>query len=241
MDWQSNFMKEHTFRWLVLGLMGSFVLFTIGAGISQLQSIHSVFEDSLPAGQQTASIEIGGLTLTKASIDTSEQSQTVQYVTVKDLNYTPSKEERTKILKSNRGLTRMTGLMGHPSFLVNKDNQFWKSQFYLEWGFQFGGLLVLGVLLIVITEINFRQNKKLFTKEIKRLFFGLFFLIFTGLVIEAVLYGRVMHFLNNQYYLGESLTGGISTEYVFLLAVFFWIITFFERAVPMQQEQDLTV
>jgi len=241
MDWKSNFIKENHFRWLVLGLMGSLVLFTIWAGIKELQTFQSVWDDSFPAEKQTNSYEIGNLTLTKTSIDTSGQSQTVRYVTVKDLHYTPSKEQRTNVLKTNKGLTKIMGLMGHPSFLINNDEGFWKSQFYLEWGFRFGGWLIIGSLLIVITEINFRQNKKLFTKEIKQLFFGMFWLIFTGGLIKALLYGRMIHFLNNEYYLGKSLTGGISNEFVWLSVIFLWIILIFERTIPMQKEQDLTI
>lgn len=70
---------------------------------------------------------------------------------------------------------------------------------------------------------------------------GLFFLIFAGFIIKAVLYGRMIHFLNNEYYLSESLTGGISQEFVFLSVAFLFIIIFLERAVPLQKEQDLTV
>lgn len=175
MDWKSNFMKENTFRWLVRGLMGLFVLFTIWAGITELQTFQSVWNESPPAGNQTSLFEIGNLTLTKTSLDTSVQSQTVRYVTVKDLHFTPSQKERATILKTNPGISKIMGLMGHPSFLIDKDEGFWKSQFYLEWGFRLGGWLVLGILFIVITKINFRQNKKLFTNKIKRLFFGLFF------------------------------------------------------------------
>ena len=69
----------------------------------------------------------------------------------------------------------------------------------------------------------------------------MFWLIFTGGVIKALLYGRMAHFLNSEYYLGESLTAGISNEYVLLLVVFLWIIVFLERAVPMQKEQELTI
>ena len=70
MDWQSNFMKENHFRWLVLGLMGFFVLFTIWAGVKELQTFQSVWDDSSPAEQQTSVYEIGNLTLTKTTIDT---------------------------------------------------------------------------------------------------------------------------------------------------------------------------
>jgi hypothetical protein len=241
MDWQSNFMKENHFRWLVLGLMSWLVLFLIWGGISELQSFHSVFDDSPQANEKINSFDIGDLALTKTSINTNGESKNVRYVTVKDLNYNPSHKEGSDILKENNGNTIMMGLMGHPSFLVKADKEFWKSQFYLEWGFRFGGWLILIIFLIVITEVNFQQNKKLFTTKIKRLFSGLFFLIFAGFIIKAVLYGRMILFLNNNYYLGEPLTGGVSNEYVFLLAVFLWIIVFFERAVPMQKEQDLTI
>lgn len=158
MDLQSNFMRERNFRRLVLGILSLLTLFIIWAGIQELQTLHSVFDESIAAGDPESSVEIGNLKLSKTSLTRDNQPQTVRYVTVKDLTCTPSEEEKSKILRANNGLTKMMGLMGHPSFLIGEDEGFWESQFYFEFAFHFGGWLVISIFFIVITVINLRQQ-----------------------------------------------------------------------------------
>lgn len=241
MDWQSDIIKEKNFRRLVFLIMSSFTVLIVWAGISELQDFNTVWNNSVPANGQKSTTEIGNLRLTKMAIEKEGKQHTVHYITVQDLTYGPNLKKAENIISNRQARTKIMGLKGHPSFLAGKDEGFWKSQFYLQLAFAFGGWLAISIFFIVVTGINFKQQKKLFTETIKKLFTSLFFLIFAGFIAKAVLYGRIIHFLNNNYYLGESLTGGISLAMVWVMAALFFIIIFLERAVPMQKEQDLTI
>ncbi|NGP87499.1 DUF2975 domain-containing protein [Fodinibius halophilus] len=241
MDLQSNIIKESNFRWLVLSILALMVLFYIYLGINSIQTFHRVYDNSPPSAQ-TATYEIGDLTLSKTTVVQQDTKRTVRYITTDDLSYTPSQKKTANILQAQTGLTKIMGLSGNPSFLVTEEHEsFWKSQFYYQIAFYFGGFLIFALFLIGVTEINFRQEKKLFTKEIKRFFGGIYALFITAFFIKAVLYGRMVHFLNNEYYLGESLTGGVSSSLLSIAVALLFIFLFLERAIKLQKEQDLTI
>lgn len=242
MDLQNNFMKEKNFQRLVLLMLCAVAFFILWQGIKEIQNFQNTFDSSAPVAKSTDTFEIDNLILSKASVNQNGQQRIARYITVADLSYPPSKKKEEKIIRAGNTSTKMMGLMGHPSFLItgNQEN-FWKSQFYLSFGYHYGGLLLLNILFIILLKTNFRQGKKLFTTQIKYLFSGIFFLLITGYFLGAILYGRMIHFLNENFYLGESLTGGLSTELLGISIAVIFVILLLERAVPMQKEQDLTV
>lgn len=186
--------------------------------------------------------EIGNLKLTKTQVDLTGDSKIVLYVTSKDLQYTASNSKQQEIISSNFGFTKMTGLESFGSFLVSEENEsFWISQFYLEIIFRYRGLTLIFTLLFFYAEVNIRQGKKLFTKEIKWFLLALYGLVFFAYLIKAFLYGRMILFLNRNYSIGESVVGGLSQELFWLLIPLLFLIIFIEKAIPIQQEQDLTV
>ncbi|MDZ7808436.1 MAG: hypothetical protein U5K71_15190 [Gracilimonas sp.] len=181
---------------------------------------------------------IDPLSFTKVNLD----GTTYTYISVTDLSYRPLNYKSTEILSMASENTKILGLLSHPSFLVKEaDLPFWKSQFQLIIGFTvFGWLILIGFLIGMAITIT-RQQQKLFTREIYHWVLGLYFLIFAGFLAHPILYGRMIHFLNTEFYFGEPLTSGISVEPVLGLGILLFLIIFLEKAIPMQNEQDLTV
>lgn len=186
--------------------------------------------------------EIGDLTLTKTVIPTAKAEKTVAYVTAKKLTYLASKSEQTKTISTNYGLSMMTGLESYPSFLITeKHNDFWKSQFYFKIIFKNIGFALFFLIGLIFSEINIRQNRKLFTREIKWLFFALLLLVFIAQIVDVLIYGRMIVFLNREFYLGESLIGGFTQEFNWLIGALLFLIIFIEKGIPILEEQELTV
>ncbi|WP_185957252.1 hypothetical protein [Gracilimonas mengyeensis] len=213
-------------------------LFMIWTGVHEIRQFHSVLQEAPAEVESQNTFEVGPLMLTK----TSAGDDLYRYVTVTDLKHTPSPTKADEMLTTANSDRKVLGLVSSPSFKLSKEHLgFWKSQFYLELGLRVGGWLMILLFFIGMTITNFRQKKKLFTPAIYRWFLGLYFFTFAGFLAKAILYGRLMYFLNHEFYLQESLTAGISTNMALGLALFFFLILFLQKAIPMQKEQDLTV
>lgn len=210
---------------------------------SSTSAFNNIMDISIPPVDGIENkFEIGNLKLTKASIPLGNSKKTVVYVTTKELTYLASTPEQIQTISTNYGFSKMTGLESYLSFVVlDKHKAFWSSQFYLEILFKYVGLTVFMGLLFLFVEINFRQGKKLFTKEVKWIIYGLIFSIYGAYFLGAFLYGRMIHFLNKEFYLVESLTGGLSQELLILATVLLFLIIFVEKGIPIQNDQDLTV
>jgi len=238
MDLQKDLIPKKHFQKLLVGFMCFTAIFIIWSGIDELNSFHSVFDaDEVKAGE-TLNYTMEPLSFTKVNLD----GTTYTYISVTDLSYRPLNHKATEILSSALENTKALGLLSHPSFLVKEaDLPFWKSQFQLTIGLTvFGWVIFIGFLIGMSITIT-RQQQKLFTREIYHWVLGLYFLIFAGFLVHPILYGRMIHFLNTEFYLGEPLTSGISPEPMLGLGVLLFLVIFLEKAVPMQNEQDLTV
>jgi hypothetical protein len=238
MDLQKDFIPKERFQKLMITIMCLIGALIIWSGIQELNTFHSVFNADNVTEGEALNYTMEPLSITKVNLN----DTIFTYVSVTDLSYRSSHLKSAEILSSATDNTKMLGLLSHPSFLVNNsDSSFWQSQFYLQIGLNVLGWLILVGFLLGVSITNIRQEQKLFTQEIYRWVFALYFLVFAGFLAHPILYGRMIHFLNTEYYLGEPLTSGISQEPLWALMILFFVIIFLQRAIPIQNEQDLTV
>jgi len=124
---------------------------------------------------------------------------------------------------------------------MDEHRSFWKSQYILNILLYAGSIIGFMIIGLFFVEYQFKQQQKLFTKEIKLLVAGLCFGTYLIFFLNIILYGRMISFLNSEFYLGESLVGGIENGLLLLGLTLTFLLVFLERAIPIQREQDLTV
>mgnify|MGYP003677148343 CR=1 FL=1 len=238
MDLQKDIIPKEKFQKLIIAIMLAFPILIVWDGINELKEFNSVFNAEKIKSGETLNYTMEPLSITKINLD----DTTYTYVSVTDLSYRPPNHKTAEILSSAPYYTKTLGLLSHPSFIVKtSDLTFWRTQFRLLIGLNVFGWLILISFLIGMSITNFRQEQKLFTKELYRWVFALYFLIFAGFLAHPILYGRMIHFLNSEFYLGEQLTSGISQEPLFALGILFFVIVLIQKAIPIQNDQDLTV
>lgn len=246
MDLKENFISKSLFQKIIIGLMLIIAGLSIRGGFFAFQQIQTMLHKDISPTRTEGmgsysshfKVYLTSFEFTKtANIDTA-----FAYVTLTDLTFNPSKDEAIEILASASENDKILGLSSHPSFLVSEEHRsFWISQIYLELGFIFGGIILIIFVMIWITLINFEQYKKLFTTEIYRWVLGLYFILFAGFIINALLYARKINFINAEFGLALSPTDGISPTMMFVLLLLLFLIIFLRKGIPMQNEQDLTV
>ncbi len=238
MDLQNDFIPKERFQKMMALLMCLLPVILIWSGLEELNKLHATFEAEIIEAGEVINYTLEPLSITKVNVDNTIYT----YVSVTDLSYRPSDTQISDLLSSANKHIKTLGLLSHPSFIVeDSDIAFWKSQFYLQIGLDFlGWFLFIGVL-IGLSVTNVLQQQKLFTTEVYRWVLGLYFLIFAGFIAHPILYGRMIHFLNSEYFLGESLTSGFEQGPLIVLGILFFLIIFLQRAIPIQNEQDLTV
>jgi len=220
------------------------------AGFDQYQSVNEILNaQSLIAAQPSErSLEIGNLRITKTTIQDINQPNRPAYgktyISVTNLDQqTPSpKLDNTLLNLTDRQEQRtIYGLRGYPSFLVSKEDlTFWRSQFGLQILFYYGGLFIIGISFVLFYEINYRKENKLFVPAIKNIILSLSFLFSVGAILKWGLDFRLFNFLNNQFYLGEP-SPPIDNHMVLLGGILLFTAIILQRAVALQQEQDLTI
>lgn len=238
MDLQKDIIPQEHFQKLMIAITFVFPILITWNGINELKEFNSVFNAEKVKAGETLNYTMEPLSITKINLD----ETTHIYVSVTDLAYRPPNPKTQEILTSALENTKTHGLLSHPSFLVKKsDLAFWQSQFHLLIGLNVFGWFIIISFLIGISITNIKQEQKLFTKELYRWALALYFLIFAGFLAHPILYGRMIHFLNTEFYLGEKLTSGISPEPLLVLGILFFVIIFLQKGIPIQNDQDLTV
>jgi magnesium-transporting ATPase (P-type) len=203
---------------------------------------YATFNDYLKNDKSELTYEFDDLTFKLDSLQKSPQKEVIRFVTLKELSYSASEQQQDQILSSNFGHTKMTGLESHPSFIIRDEHtSFWRSQYILLNALKFGGYIGFLIFTLLFANINFQQNRKFFTSEIRSLIYWLSFGVFAYFFLEMILYGRMILFLNEEFYLGEHIVGGGSEELLWLGIALIIAVSFIEKAIPMQNEQDLTV
>ena len=236
-----DLIPKPIFQTIVLGFLVITMILIAFNGYREYQATSKFFEDESTESQSSV-YEIGYLHITKVNHSADNNRKTRQYVTITGLSYPISEyAELSEVQMESNGLL-MPGLVSHPSFVVTDENKsFWKSQFYWVLAYHSGGYLLLCMLIFAATLLRFRQGQKLFTKELKYAVYAFYGLIMAGYFLYAVIFGRMIHFLNQSTALNESLTAGISPELLNVGVVLLILIVLIEQAIPIQEEQNLTV
>lgn len=238
MDLKKDIIPRIWFYRLMKLFASACIVYFIWQATSTVDDYNAFFEDESTVER----FEFDGLSFHRQTISRGEEEQLVRYVTVSDLSYEAAEQVRQSILESNFGDTKMIGLQSAPSFLIRKEQRaFWQQFIYQKIFLFFGGLAALMGLLIVWADLNFKQESKLFTKEVKYLIYITFFGMYAFTFIDSFMFGKMIHFLNKEFYLGESLIGGSITEMTFIGAALLILVIAIEKAIPIQQEQELTV
>ncbi|WP_020403886.1 DUF2975 domain-containing protein [Gracilimonas tropica] len=246
MDLNKKILPDSLFQKVIIGLMIVFAGLSLWGGFWAFQNMQSIIEKDLTPESKEGMTSYGSSF--KATFGSFEFNQIANmdtsftYVTLTDLTFSPSGDKTMDILSSSSKDDRILGLSSHPSFLVSDDHRsFWISQIYLEMGFLIGGIFIIILIVIWIISANFESYKKLFNKEIYHRVMTLFFVVFAGFLINALLYARRINFLNTEFNLDLSLTDGVSMTMLFILFLLLFLIIFVRKGIPLQNEQDLTV
>lgn len=243
-------MYTKNYRIVILSLLSILTLWVAYLGFDRYQSINKMLQSQNLTTETTReySLEIGNLRVTKTNIQDVGQPDRPTYIktfiSVTNLDQqTPSPQlDNTLLNLTNRQKDRtIYGLRGNPSFLVSQDDlSFWRSQFYLQILFYYGGLFIIGILYMVYYEINYRKDNKLFVPAIKNVILSLSLLFSGGAILKWALDFRLFNFLNGQFYLGESLPP-IDNNLILLGVALLFTAIILQRAVELQKEQDLTI
>lgn len=246
MELHKQIIPETLFQKVIIGLMIILAVASLWTGFTAFQRMHFILEkDVYPASKAGVEsyfsqyfVNFGSFTFTKsANLDTS-----FTYVTLKDLTLTPPKEKSMEILSSTAAGKEILGLSSHPSFTISESQRsFWSTQIYLEIGFIVAGIILLIFAVIWITSFQLKDYRKLFTERIYKWVLTLFFLIFTGFMVDALLYARKINFLNAEFGMTLSPAGGISPTFIVLLLLLLFLLIFVRKGISLQNEQDLTV
>ena len=238
-----DFIPQPLFQKMFIGIAVLLLLFILYNGFQEVSTFNPLFAgDDEFSESTTDDFEIGFLTLSRVNHQQDNSSASSRIVTVTGLTHRTPHLVMSAEIEQAGSVGTLPGLFSHPSYLITTANEaFWKQQFYFLLLFYFGGFVLIGCLFIVIAYDLYRQKQRIFTKKMQNIVYGLFALFMGGYILHAVIYGRMIHYLNTNHALGESLTAGVSQE-MFTISIFlFLIIVLFERAIPIQSEQDLTV
>lgn len=242
-------MYTKNYRLITIGLLSVFVLWMGFARLDQYQATNSILDAQTLSKQNTGqrSLEIGNLRITKTNIHDINQSNRPAYgktyVSVTNLNrQTPSPQLDNTLLNLNeRQQCTIYGLQGYPSFLVSQEDiPFWRSQFFLQILFYYGGLFLIGIFLMLFYEINYLKENKLFVPAIKNVILSLSILFSGGAILKWGLDFRLINFLNNEFYLREP-SPPITDNMILLGGILLFTAIILQYAVALQQEQDLTI
>ncbi|WP_421773427.1 hypothetical protein [Gracilimonas sp.] len=246
MKFIKKIIPESLFQKVFIGLMLLFAITNVWVAFTVFSGIQSVLDSDISPDKttdmtsysSTHSFEVLSFRFTKtANIDTM-----YTYVTLKDLTFSPSKEKRFEILSAASKDEQILGLSSHPSYLVSESQRsFWKKQLYMEMAFIIGGFILFMFLLVWVSSFNKDDYMKLFSKKIYRWATTLFFMVLAVFIVDGLLYARKINFLNKEFNLNLSPTGGISPTMIFITILLVLVLIFLWKGIPMQNEQDLTV
>lgn len=241
MDLTKNIIPEKKFNNLVTALLITFFGFILWNGYTEYKDLAKVLNTEIAPKLERLDFDTKFLQVSK--IYTEGDSKTGKnYVTFLALEDSPSANEKGRLLESNFGFSKMTGLVSHPSFLItDKTQSFWKSQIYLEFFYSTIGLLIIYLLYIILIRRIQKQKNKLFSQDIGKVFLILSAFLYLSFFVDMIIYGRLMLFLNKTYYLGETITGGGSQQTLNIGVALFFIGMIIQGASTLQEEQDLTI
>jgi len=221
----------------------SVILALLSMNFFELRNLNQFFDASVAPNNRLESIETKNLKMTKIEVAQGGKTRIDRYVSVLSISKPALYNEQVQILQKADQIKPISDLTGHPSFLIHEKHEtFWKSQFLMLHLFSSGGALFYAILAVAFAWVYFREGERYFTRDIRR-FIQCFFLVLAGFVIYTFLYSRLAYFLNKEFNMNESLLSGLSEMYdwTFLLLAVLFLYAFIEKAIPIQEEQDLTI
>jgi len=231
-------------KYIAIFIVISVILALLSMTFFELRNLNQFFDASVAPNNKLESIETNNLKMTKIEVEQGDNTRIDRYVSVLSISRPALYNEQVQILQKADQIKPISDLTGHPSFLIHEKHEtFWISQLLMLHLFSSGGALLYFILSISFAWIYFREGEKYFTRDIKRIIHGFCLLVLAGFVIYTFLYGRLAYFLNKEFNMNESLLSGLSemNDWMFLLLAVLFLYAFIEKAIPIQEEQDLTV
>ena len=230
---------EDYLLWGMISGMGILTIYSVWEAIDTHQTFNSIITNEHRFAQEEK-LDLLNLRLTTLPADTPGES--LNYVTVTGLLYSMDHNEKLGKIENTDANTQIAALEYNPSFLVREGHDnFWKTQFTWYLLLHSGGWLAFCLFTLAFVYFIWKQDNKLLTKEIQWIVTGAFFICLIGDLVYHFLNHRLINFLNGEFQLSESVgtlsSGGTSMIYIGLLLAFAII----SKAVPVQEEQDLTV
>ena len=238
MDLKKDIIPRIWFYRLMKLFASACIVYFIWQATSTVDDYNTFFEDE----SNVERVDFDGLSFHRQTISRGGEEQLIRYVTVSDLSYEAAEEVRKSMLESNFGDTKMVGLQSAPSFLIRKEQRvFWQQFIYQKIFLFFGGLAGVVAIMLAIIDISSKNKGALFSKEFYRLLTGLTIGLYVFGFINQFMYGRMINFLNTEFSLSESLFRGFANWYIFLGLGLTFLLIALQKAIPNQQEQELTV
>ena len=237
MVWAERYILWGMFIALVIGLIVSPFYFA-WQGVNDYRLFNSIIHGENVEESDELEIEMLGLTFTQIGAD----AEDFRYVSVRNLAYHFTPSEKAALLQQADTDGPIAGVSSSPSFLIDEQHiGFWRTNFIIRLVLYYGSWIFFLLFMAVYGYLNIRQNNKLLTKEVERLLGGTFLLFTIGWFGHDMLNQRTITFLKNEFSLNES-TGALqSYEMYFLLLALLLAYSLIAKAVPVQEEQDLTV
>lgn len=225
--------------WGMIGVMGIVTIYFVWEGIDTHQTLNRIINNEHRFAQEEK-LDLLNLSLTTLQTDT--PGERLNYVTVTDLSYSMDREEKLEKIADADASTQIAALEYNPSFLVREGHEnFWKTHFIWYLILYYGGWTTFCLFVLAFGYVNLKQDQKLLTKEIQWIITGVFFIILIGQIGYHLLNHGLINFLNSEFQLAESvgsLTSDMTDLIYFGLFLAYVIIL---KAVPVQEEHDLTV
>ena len=222
---------------MIIVLVGLSVIF-IWEGINDFRTFNQIMQDEQITGLDESEIEKLNLSFTR--IET--ESGRYRYASVRNLVYHKSQDEIAATLQQADADSPIAGISSSPSFLINEQHtDFWRTQFILRLVLHYGGLILLCIFFGIFGYLNLKQDNKLLTREVEQLLGASFFLAFMGWIGYYMLNRWTISFLNSEFNLAESTSALSTNEIYFTMLALMLAYSLIAKAVPVQEEQDLTV
>lgn len=214
-------------------------LYFIWEGVDRYQAFNQILQNE-PVEEVESEIELLHLRFSK--IRHAQKDAIYRYVTLKKLMENAPLDNRVSKLERANSTAPINNLVGFQSFLLKEQHyNFWTTQFIFLLIFYHGGWSLACLFFCVFGYLNLKQDDKLLTKEIRRLIESAFFLFMMGYFGYDFLNSRTINFLNEQFSLSQSAGVMSSTELNWVLMALLLAYALISKAVPVQEEQDLTV
>lgn len=237
-DWMV-WAEKYLLWGMILGF-GALGMFFIWKSSDDYRSFNKIIHSQDISVPGESVVEVFNLTIT--GISSGQGNNYYRYITMGGISESAPLDDRIAKLEQSEGVAAIAGLESFPSFLVKEEHKpFWNTQFTLFFILKYGGWIGFCLFVGVFGYLNLKQDDKLLTKEIERLIQGAFFLFLVGYFAFDFLNNRSINFLNDEFQFSASTGILLSYEMNFVLMALLLTYIIIAKAIPVQEEQDLTI